>query len=448
VIRPLADPQLDLADVQGNILKGYNFPFVAYVWVRVDDPQAGRALLGRLLSRVTTGEPWNGGKPRSTLNVGITFAGLQALDVPSRQLDAFSPEFREGMAARAAVIGDRGEDDPSHWDAGLGTGAAHVLVTINAVAAEPLEEALAALRRELEGESLSILDEARGTALSGNREHFGFSDGFAQPAIEGDGNVAMPGQGTPEPHGRWSELALGEFLMGYEDEDGEVVPGPAGPLGSNATYMVYRKLHQDVAAFRRALRERAAGFPGGEERLAAKIVGRWRDGTPVELSPDAPDPGLRPEQLNAFRYGDDADGRRCPLGAHIRRVNPRDALGWHGKRTRRHRMIRRGMPYGPPLPEGTTEDDGRDRGLFFLSFCGSLRRQFEIVQAAWAADGNLFGLGDDRDWMLLSDDRPTAKMTIQGDPPHFVAGQPRFVTVRGGEYLFVPSIAGLRSLSV
>lgn len=320
-------------------------------------------------------------------------------------------------------------------------------MTINAVASEALDEALAELRRQLDDASLSVVNEAQCAALGGNREHFGFSDGFSQPGIEGDGNVSLPGHGIPEPDGRWSELALGEFLMGYEDEDGEVFPAPTGPLGCNATYMVYRKLYQDVAAFRRALSERAAGFPGGEERLAAKIVGRWRDGTPVELSPDTPDASLQPAQLNDFRYEDDGDGRRCPLGAHIRRVNPRDALGWHGKRTRRHRMIRRGMPYGPPLPDGAMEDDGQDRGLFFVSFCGSLRRQFEIVQAAWAADGNLFGLGDDRDWMLLADDRPTAKMTIQGDPPHFVAGQPRFVTVRGGEYVFVPSIAGLRSLS-
>lgn len=122
MIRPFAEPKLDLADVQGNILKGYNFPFVAYVWVRVGDARAGRVLLGRLLPRVTTATPWNGGKPRSTLNVGITFAGLQALDVPSWQLEAFPPDFREGMAARAATLGDTGEDDPSHWDAGLGTG--------------------------------------------------------------------------------------------------------------------------------------------------------------------------------------------------------------------------------------------------------------------------------------------------------------------------------------
>lgn len=447
MIRPFAEPKLDLADVQGNILRGYNFPLVAYVWVRVSDPAAGRAWLARLVDRVTTAEPWQGAKPATTLNLGVSFAGLESLAVPRAQLDAFPPDFREGMAARAHTLGDSGADDPSHWEEGLGTGEAQVLITINAQEAEALDATLGELRRELEGTPLAVVNHERGAALSGNREHFGFSDGFSQPAIEGDGNVAMPGHGTPEAAGRWGELALGEFLLGYEDEDAQLAPAPRGPLGHNATYMVYRKLHQDVAAFRRALHERAANLPGGEERLAAKVVGRWRDGTPVVLSPDAPDPTLGPEQLNNFRYEDDPDGRRCPLGAHVRRVNPRDALGWQGKRTRRHRMIRRGMPYGPPLPDGATKDDGQDRGLIFVSFCSSLRRQFEIVQAAWCGDGNLFGLGNDRDWLLLADDRPTAKMTVQGDPPRFLVGQPRFVTVRGGEYLLVPSKAGLRSLA-
>jgi Dyp-type peroxidase family len=323
-----------------------------------------------------------------------------------------------------------------------------VLLTINARDAQPLEETIAWTEHDVSDPGVTLLADQRAGALDGAREHFGFGDGFSQPAIEGDGNVAMPGHGTPEAGGRWSELPLGEFILGYHDQDEQLPPAPRGPLGTNATFMVYRKLHQDVAAFRRALRAHAAGFPGGEERLAAKILGRWPNGTPTVRSPDAPDPAFdgRAVDANDFRYEDDPLGVRCPLGAHVRRANPRDALGWHGTRTRRHRMIRRGMPYGPPLPEGVLEDDGQDRGLIFVSFCASPRRQFEIVNAQWLGDGNLFGLGDDRDWMLLHDDRRLAKMTIQGEPPRLLAGQPRFVTVRGGEYLLAPSIAGLRSL--
>jgi Dyp-type peroxidase family len=448
VRRPFAEPELDVRDVQGNVLKGYAFPFAAYAWLHIDESAAGRAWLGKLLPRVTTAEPWGSEKPATTLNVALTFAGLKALEVPDVLLDGFAPEFQEGMALRADDLRDTGEDHPDNWDRGFGTGEASVLVMINAQEQAALDAAVDDLRGELDGSGVAVLHVETGAVLAGNREHFGFSDGFAQPAVAGDGNVSRAGDGKPEAHGRWEELALGEFILGYEDEDQQLPEAPRGPLGRNGTYMVYRKLHQHVAEFRRALRERAASFPGGEEALAAKIVGRWRDGTPVILSPDGSDRErhLTPERINDFRYEDDPDGRRCPLGAHIRRVNPRDALGWHATRSRRHRMIRRGMPYGPPAPDGEV-DDGQDRGLIFVSFGSSIRRQFEIVQAQWCGDGNIFGLGDDKDWILLADDRPSAKMTIQGDPPRFLVGQPRFVTVRAGEYLLVPSIAGLRELA-
>ena len=447
MMRAFAEPKLDVRDVQGNVLRGYGFPFAAYVWLHVGDGAAGRAWLDAVIPRVTTAEPWGSGKPVVTLNVAVTFAGLQALGVPAAQLTAFPEEFSAGMAKRTEHLRDAGEDLPEHWEPGFGTGEASILVTINAREQEPLDDAVAELRGELKGTSLKVLHEQRAAVLDGNREHFGFADGFAQPAIAGDGNVSKPGDGKPERNGRWEELALGEFILGYEDEDRQLPQAPRGALGRNATYMVYRKLYQDVAAFRRAVRERAAALRFDEEELAAKIMGRWRDGAALALAPGAGDHErhLTAERINDFRYEDDPDGLRCPLGAHVRRVNPRDALGWHSTRTRRHRMIRRGMPYGPPV--AGEADDGEDRGLIFVAFCGSIQRQFEIVQAQWCADGNIFGLGEDKDWILVIDDRPTAKMTIQGSPPRFVAGQPRFVTVRAGEYLLVPSIAGLRELS-
>lgn len=439
---------LNRSDLQGNILRGYALPHSAYLFLRVDDQAPGRRWLGELAPRVTTAQPWSQGKPETTLNVALTYAGLQALGTPAEALAAFPEDFRQGMAARAQQLGDTGAHAPGRWESGLGTGEANILVMVNAQSAGALDEEVG---RILAGvtDGLAVVCEQRAAGLEGNREHFGFSDGFSQPAIEGDGVRATPGQGTPEAGGVWSELELGDFILGYPDSDQEVPPAPAGPLGRNATYMVYRKLHQDVALFRRMLREAAADFPGGEELLAAKIVGRWRDGTPLVLSPDGShrERFSSLEAINDFRYEEDLDGRRCPVGAHVRRVNPRDALGWHGKRSRRHRMIRRGMPYGPLLPDGVTEDDGGERGLIFVCFCASLARQFEVVQRQWCADGNIFGLGDDKDFLLLDDDRDTAKMTIQGDPPHFLAPQPRTVTVRGGEYLLVPGIAGLGELT-
>lgn len=455
----MAAPQLDLADIQGDILRAYGNAYqrTSYVFLRVNDAERGRAWLRDHVDRVTTAVPWGGPKPDTTLNVALTRLGLVALGVSEAVIKTFSHEFRDGMAARAGLLGDAGESDPARWESGLGAGAAHVLVTVNAQSPPQLEDALSDLRAEVEqAGGLAIVYEQHAQVLEGAREHFGYADGFAQPAVEGSSDERRNGGGVPEPDGRWRALAPGEFILGYEDEDSREDPrrrlpsGPAAPLGRGGTYMVWRKLHQDVALFRRVLREAAQLYEhGDEEKLAAKVVGRWRDGTPLVRSPDAPDPSFRADApgANDFRYRDgDPDGRRCPVGAHIRRSNPRDALGFEGRLSFRHRMIRRGMPYGAPLSPEATEDDGEDRGLVFVCFNASISRQFEGVQVQWLNDGNIFHLGHEKDF-LLGDAAGTGKMTVQGDPPFFLAPERPFVTTRGGEYLFVPGITALGAIA-
>ncbi|MGH9223193.1 MAG: Dyp-type peroxidase [Acidimicrobiales bacterium] len=441
---------LDLDDIQGNILRGYGFPAAGYLFVRVDDPAAGRRWLGSLVDPITTAAEWVEGKPEHTLNVAVTAVGLRALGVPDEMMRTFPVAFRAGMRARADVLGDVGPSDPSGWDSGLGDGTAHVLVTVDTLQGEALGEHMDDLRRSIEepGSGLTIVHEQRASIFQGSRDQFGFADGFAQPLIEHAGMPERAGRGTPGRWFGWMPVKPGEFVLGYEDEDLLLPESPAPPLGDNGTFMVYRKLYQDVASFRRFLREQGAGFPGGEEKLAAKIVGRWRDGTPLVLSPDAPDPAISGNlgRIDRFRYRDDLDGFRCPIGAHIRRTNPRDALGWGGMRTKRHRIIRRGMPYGAPLPEGVLEDDGVDRGLVFVCYQASLERQFETIQRIWCNDGNIFGIGADRDF-LLGGPEGEGKMTIQGDPPHFIRGILPFVQTRGGEYLFMPGLDALRALA-
>jgi Dyp-type peroxidase family len=453
----MAGPILDLSDIQGDILRAYgnSYDRTSYLFVRIEDVARGRTWLRDLVDRVTTAEPWNGDKPNTTLNLALTAGGLEALGVSEAARATFSREFRAGMAARAEVLGDTGRSAPGSWDGGLGTGAAHVLATVNAQNSGQLENELRDFRARVEEASLTIVHEEHARLLPSAREHFGYADGFAQPAIEGSNEEKTAGGGVPEPNGRWRPLAPGEFILGYPDEDSRDDPrllpsAPADPLGRSGTYMVWRKLYQDVLLYRRTLREAARQYEDGdEEMLAAKVVGRWRDGTPLVFSPDAPDPAFDASApgANGFRYGDvDADGRRCPFGAHIRRSNPRDALGFDGQLSFRHRIIRRGMPYGPPLPLDATEDDGRDRGLVFVCFNASISRQFEGVQIQWLNDGNIFHLGHDKDF-LLGDPAGTGKMTVQGDPPFFLAPAECFVTTRGGEYLFVPGINALGAIA-
>ena len=404
----------------------------------------------RMLPQVATAEPWTDGPPATALHVALTFSGLVALGLPDRLLDSFPEAYREGMAARAARLGDRGPSAPGLWEPGLGTGEAHVLVTVYAVDVSRLDAARAALKEVGAEGAVTVVNEQHAEARTDGSDHFGFFDGIAQPAIAGSGVSARPGDGQPDGAGGWRDVAAGEFLHGYTDEDGALPVAPAEPFDRNGTFMVYRKLHMDVAGFRRWIDEQGRRFPGGPELLAAKIVGRWRDGTPLAVAPAAPDPEVPgdPSRINAFSYADDPDGFRCPAGAHIRRANPRDSIGFfHGRLTNRHRIIRRGRPYGPPLRAGVLEDDGVDRGLVFVCFNADVWRQFETIQTLWIDDGDPFGLGADKDFLVGEPDGDGGKMTIPGDPPHFLRPQPRFVTCRGGEYLFRPSIGGLRALA-
>jgi Dyp-type peroxidase family len=445
-------PEVDQADLQGNILCGYgnSFAHVLYLFLHVEDAGAGRRLLGMLADEVTTAVPWQE-KPQQTLNVAVTHGGLRALGVRGGVLEGFPDEFRDGMAARADELGDTNDSAPDEWQEELRPGRLHLLVTMAARTDTARDAAGAGLVQRLEP-GLSIAHEQRAGVLLDVRddevvrEHFGFADGLSQPTID-DPNAGPhdhEGRGTPVADDAWDDIAPGEFVLGYPDEDGRVATAPEEPLRQSGSFMVVRKLHQDVGGFESYLESAAATLKMPKELLAAKMVGRWRSGAPLELTPDRDDRdltvgGARAAEMNAFRYGSDADGRRCPLGAHIRRANPRDALGWHGLLTKRHRIIRRGMPYGPAF-----EGEDADRGLMFVCYQASLVRQFEFIQSLWLNDGDPFGLGSDRDPLACE---PGYKMTIQGEPPRFLAPLRSFVRTRGGDYFFAPGIRALRALA-
>ena len=496
---------IEFSETQGNVLYAYGdrFPCARYILLRVEHVSGARERLRGWFEHITFGRrPWetsdagatNGGVLPSTsqqaferphVNVAFTYAGLSTLGVPDEFLYAYPHEFQQGARARAADNGDIAASAPENWVDGVGTG--HVLVVIHATnetdrdrLAEQLLRGSATSLTVLHDLPAALLTSDRRTQDNGSdatapscgsrsdREHFGFADGCSQPAIEGvhDDPVGsgvyarceprwwrplqtlellLEDLGLKQVRKQWRAIRAGEFMLGYENEDGILPSGPPAPLGPNGTFMVYRPISQDVVGFNAHIDSEAARLKMPAAQLRAKLVGRWSDGTPLTLSPERPDGLIANDRrrANDFLYQErgngypgDTEGYGCPLGAHVRRSNPRDALPGGGERTMRHRIIRRGMPYGERGGDG-------DRGLAFVCFGASIRDGFEFIQRTWCNAGTQFGLGSDRD-PILQQGNPDqlSSMVIQAPGVRSVVLQapPQpYVTVRGCEYLFVPA---------
>lgn len=462
--------KLNASDIQGFSLRGYNLPFARYLFLHITEAAKARVLIRRLLPLITTGQLWDK-KPDSTINLAFTHRGLVALELPLATLISFPPEFQLGMKARASILGDVGLHSPEHWDPVWRENKVHAWLAINTKTENEIaacSEKLKALLDETGGAVLLDFQDAHALKTNGEfttKEHFGYTDGFGNPDYLGVCRDTQPGQGKLTKDGKWVPLATGELLLGYADEAGEL---PVAPLphvfAMNGTFMVYRKLHQNVGTYRAFLEHWAklygAGDPAAKEKLAAKFIGRWRDGTPIELSPEQQDQAIvqdKNRNVN-FAFGDDLAGTRCPVGAHVRRVNPRDAFGFQGTLIHRRRISRRGLPYGPPAPphDGALEDpkelDRQERGIIFMALNASLSRQFEFVQQQWISYGNDARLGNEKD-LLIANHSPGERFGIQGDgtasnPPLFCANLPNFVELRGGDYFFIPSITALGMLAM
>ena len=435
---------LELDDIQSGVLRPRPSPYAATcILIRVDDRRDGRESLRRLSKVVAAAADTTSPTGDAWLSVALTFQGLRSLGVPQSSLDSFPPEFQQGMAARAAELGDTGESSPEHWEKPLGTPDVHIVLAALAPDASRLESVLERGRKayaELPGVTPIWRQDC--FALPNGKEAFGFRDGISHPAVEGSG---IPGS-NPKEH----PLKAGEFVLGYVDEMGGFpdLPQPEA-LGRNGTYVVLRKLHQRVAAFRQFLKANSTG-PEEEELLAAKLMGRWRSGAPLALSPDRDDPalGADPTRNNAFLYyEDDKLGLKTPPGSHVRRTNPRDGLTESGTYVNIRRMIRRGTSYGPPLPEDALEDDGADRGLMFVFIGAHLKRQFEFVQSTWVNAGEFIAASGQKDPIAGANDG-SGDFTIPRRPVRRrLQGLPRFVVTRGGEYCFMPGLRALRWLA-
>jgi deferrochelatase/peroxidase EfeB len=483
----------DRADIQGLLTTGYgHLGHAGFLLVRFADPGPARDWLRDLLPQITTAEPWEKTeageklKPNATLHLAFTYDGLVALGLPAETQATMPTEFVVGMAARAPVLGDHGESAPARWEiGGPDNPPVHAMLIVHAVDVETLTARFAELRQGLAASGVEpIAEDQVGKRQPRSREQFGFAnDGISEPGIEG-----LRKEDTPSP---WV-LRRGEFILGHvnetglypqspsvaatHDPNGVLAPFPLGALpscrdfGRNGTFLVYRKLRQHVAEFWRFIQSSCdpdMDDGGGHERamlrMAAKFMGRWPSGAPLTVSPEDDDPSLA--DFNEFMYrASDERGFGCPVGAHIRRANPRDSL----KRVKdppeesiasvnQHRIIRRGISFGEPLfpPERIEQgrapvdldDSGGVRGLHFVALNANTKLQFEFIQQTWLNNPTFDGLNGEKD-PVLGDNDGTAHMTIPQRPVRRrVADVQRFVTVMGGAYYFMPSVRAMRFLA-
>ena len=434
---------LEFDDIQHILLTRAPALTGRYEFLAFRNAAGGRAWLTAIMEKVHSAKAMRESveKDKRWITVAFTCNGLRALGVDEATLATFPQEFREGMGARAAVLGDTGANDPAHWVDKTASPDLHAIAIL--FARDTAERGRSVIEHgkflaECQGvEVLSSLDLEATPPFGYAHDHFGYRDRLSQPVIEGSGDEPTPGSGAP--------LKAGEFILGYPDETGA---GPALPqpeiLSHNGSFMAYRRLEEHVGRFRDFLRENGK-TPEEQELVAAKLMGRWRSGAPLTLAPDKDDPalGADPRRNNNFNYKqEDPQGYAVPLGSHMRRMNPRDTAA----NMNRRRMIRRGATYGPYLPEGTP-DDGTERGIAAFVICASLIRQFEFAQNVWVNDRNFHELANERDPIIGTQDG-TLEFKIPKRPiRRKITGLPAFTTVRGGAYFFLPGLKALRWLA-
>ncbi len=434
---------LELDDIQHILLTRTPAMTGRYEFMTFDTAAGGRAWLSELLDRVQSAADASRtmDASRRWITLAFTWTGLRALGVDEDALATFPDEFREGMAARADILGDTGAHAPQHWVGSLAGDEVHAIAILFARDDEEHRRCVGEhdkLVARCDGvRTLSYLDLNASPPFNYAHDHFGFRDRLSQPVMKGSGEEPTPGSGPA--------LEPGEFILGYPDEYGpaEDIPQPKA-LSRNGSYMAYRRLQEHVGTFRAYLAENA-DTPEEQELLAAKFMGRWRSGAPLVLAPHADDPelGADPMRNNDFNYKEmDPLGYACPLGSHARRLNPRDTA----HNMNRRRMIRRGATYGPALPDGAPED-GEERGIAAFIICASLVRQFEFAQNVWINDKSFHELGNEHDPICGAQDG-TLDFTMPKRPIRKVhKGIPAFTTLKGGAYFFLPSLTALRYLT-
>ena len=474
---------VDKQDIQGFILRGYgHLKDTRYYLLHVGNAELGKKWLDTICNDITDGQH----RPVKTgLNIAFAHAGLKALGMNEENLRAFSREFREGMDTehRNRLLGDEGTSGPKNWIFGGNaenaqdpkTGDENIHIMLMAFAEN--EAVLAEFSTELEAaftqHELTIVMPLDGKLLEDNKIHIGFRDGISQPIIKGTEKTG------PESN----MVATGEFLMGYENEYGvypdtpfiykeqgdvSLLPldnGGSGhrDLGHNGSYLVYRKMEEKVDVFWEFMNENTKSKDGALDedasiKLASQMIGRWPNGSPLVKFPDAmPDTGMTDDDDFGY-HATDQNAQKCPFGSHMRRNNPRDSFEGNSakmslKLTNKHRIIRRGRSYGEPLVSTpTNHKPSSEIGLHFMCFNADIAGQFEFIQHTWANFPRFEQLYNDPDPITgvrdIEGENVIQNFTIQADPINkCVKDLKQFVTVKGGVYLFFPSISAIKYIS-
>lgn len=500
----LIEPQK--ANIQGLVLRGYTHPFSCHFLFGFPQKTNPQKFFRTLYSRVQNACDWGTQKPAQLLNIGLTYGGIAQLGVlAGNELATFPTEFREGpwsadsqlsLGDTAASAGPKGAaanpNDPSHWWGGnFANTDLHCVVHAYALTQADLDELTAFIEGAAAAGGVQELFPRAGSRerltqyqLQPDYIHFGYHDGISEPRLA---------RSNGDPYSFRRQADLPNFLIGYCPQVALTPPGPQPPqsgtvgvaaaeFAHDGCYNAFRILYQDVAAFNNLLASQADAVAqatgrtpaDAQEWLAAKLVGRWRNGSPLMASPNNPQgatedaegfcyiqpPVFTKQPLPAGTPADVFSTYQCPFAAHTRIANPRDEFMSPGEGMTPPRIIRRGMPYGPPLT--TTTDDGVDRGLIGLFLCGSLAGQFEKVYG-WINAANFatsFPPTKSSQYTYPQDALLGNRVTLGGEvntsfsiplpnaaQPLTINNLPALTITRGTAYCLLPSLSTLRQLA-
>jgi deferrochelatase/peroxidase EfeB len=450
----------DKANIQGLILRGYSHPFSCHMLFKFpDQAETGKAAAAKFVSKLLPylqgAQDWGTNKPKQMLNIGLTYNGIITVKPSLANGRFFSPSFTEGPASAdpngpQASLFDLGPSAPENWwYKKFATGDIHAAVHVYALTSADLTWLVTVVADAANAAGVielfplnSGIGRLEQYELADEKIYFGYRDGIDNPDLRWPSDPSNP---TPQD--------LCNFLIGYPPINAGPTQGDAGIFAKDGCYNAFRIFYQDVAMFENFLDANTAAVAAATNKspqaardwLAAKLVGRWYNGSPLVLSPDAPDPNTA--GATEFGYSGDTLGQQCPFSAHTRNANPRDE-GIIPPSSLPPRIERRGMPYGaPPNPPDYTGD----RGLIGLFLVGDLAGQFELVYS-WM-NQNTFSLvfsTATQDAVLANRETPGADTSFtiptQGNQI-VIPALPQFLVTRGTAYFLLPSVTTLRSIA-